>query len=66
MIEKIFVYELLAKMLSANQIAGFFRLEYLLNYMRYQLDFLQKYWYPTRLLNDQNILSGQNQVWAWV
>ena len=40
MFGKILVFELLTKMLSANQIAGFFKLEYLLNYMRYHLDFL--------------------------
>ena len=36
---KILVPELLVKMLSANQIAGFFELEYLQNYMLWQVDF---------------------------
>ena len=39
MFGKILVFQLLAKMLSANQIARFFKLEYLLNSSRYQLDF---------------------------
>ena len=40
MFGKILVFDLLAKLLSTNQIAGFFKLEYLLNYMTCQLDFL--------------------------
>ena len=49
----------------ANQIAGFFKLEYLLNYMRYQLDF----WYIDRhlllLQIDHAIKVWQVQVWLW-
>ena len=56
MFGKILVLELLPKMLSANQIAGFFKLEYLLNYMRYQHDFLYIDKYPLKLQTDHGII----------
>ena len=57
MFGKILVFELLAKMLSANQIAGFFKLEYLLNYTRYQLDFLYVDRHPLLLQSDHAIIA---------
>ena len=62
MFGKILVFELLAKMLSANQIAGFFKLEYLLNYMRYQLDFLHVDRHSLLLQIDHGIMAWQVQA----
>ena len=62
MFGKILVFELLVKMLSANQIAGFFKLEYLLNYMRYQLDFLYVDRHLLLLQIDHDIMAWQVQT----
>ena len=67
MFAKILVFWLLAKMLSANQIAGFFKLENLLTYMRYQLDFLCVDRHLLLLQIDHAIIAWQVQacLWAW-
>ena len=54
---KIPVLELLAEMHLLSQIAGFFKLEYLLNYMRYQLDVLFADTHPLRLQADHSIIA---------
>ena len=55
------------KMRSANQIAGFFKFEYLLNYMRYQLDFLHADRHALILQIDHSARVWEVQVllWAW-
>ena len=58
MFGKILVLELLAKMLSANQIAGFFKHEYLLKYMWYQPDFLHVERDPLGLQADHGISAN--------
>ena len=50
------VLELCPKRLSANQIAGFFKLEYLWNRMTYQSDFLHVKSYQLLLENDHGTL----------
>ena len=46
---KILVLEVLAEMLSANQNAGFFKLEFLLNDLRYKVHFLHVVRHPQKL-----------------
>ena len=65
MFGKILVFELCQKILSANQIATFFKFEYLLNYMRYQLDFLHADRDPSILQNDHAVIVWEVQVWLW-
>ena len=54
-------------MLSNNQIAGFFKLEYLWNRMIYQPDFLHVKSYQFWLEVDQFILAKYAYIksWAW-
>ena len=66
MFGKILVFELQAKMLSANQVAGFFKLQYLLNYMRYHLDFLYVGRHPLLLQIDHANVAWQVEVWLRV
>ena len=51
------VLELYPKMLSANQIAGFFKLEYLWNGMTYEPDFLHVESYQLWLETDHGIFA---------
>ena len=53
-------------MLSANQIAGLFKLEYLLYYLKYQLNFLHVDRHSLMLQVDHVITAWQVQVWLWV
>ena len=57
MFRKNVVLELCSKMLSANQIAGFFKLEYLRNGMTYHPDFLQVESYHLWLETDHGIFA---------
>ena len=57
MFGKTLALEVLAKMLSANEVAGFFKLEYLLKYMSYQSDFMDIEINPLYLQNDVGILT---------
>jgi len=61
------VLELCPKMLSTNQIAGFFKPEYLWNRMTYQPDFLHVKSYQFWLEVDQFILAKYAYIksWAW-
>ena len=60
------VLKLFSQMLdSANQVAGFFKVEYRLNYMRYQLNSLCADRYPLLLQIDHGIIAQQIQVWLW-
>ena len=49
-------------MLSANQIAGFFKLEYLWNRMTYQTDFLRVESYQLWLEIDHGILAKYTYI----
>ena len=51
-----------ASMRLANQIAGFCKLEYLLNYRRYQLDFLYVDTHPLLLQTDHATIAWQVQA----
>ena len=57
MFGKNLVLELCSKMLSANQIAGFFKLEYLRNRMTYQHNFLHVESYQLQLKTDHGVLA---------
>ena len=61
------VLELCSKMLSANQIAGFFKLKYLWNGMTYQPDFLHVKSYQLWLEIDHGVLVSYTSIksWAW-
>ena len=61
------VLELCPKRLSANQIAGFFKLEYLWNRMTYQTNFLHVKSYQLWLEIDHGILARYINIksWAW-
>ena len=67
MFGKNLVLELCSKMLSANQIAGFFKLEYLRNRMTYQPDFLHVKSYQFWLQIDHGIFAKYTYMkwWAW-
>ena len=67
MFGKNLVLELCSKMLSANQIAGFFKLEYLWNRMTYQPDFLHVKSYQLWLEVNKFILAKYAYIksWAW-
>ena len=56
-VRKNLVLELCPKMLSANQIAEFFKLEYLWNHMTYQPDFVHVESYQLWLEIHHNILA---------
>ena len=58
---KFHVLGILAEMLSAIQIAGFFKFLYLINYSGYQPDFFA-YSYPLRLQVDHGILLSSSDV----
>ena len=55
MFGKILVFDLLAEMLLANQIAALFKFKYFLNYMRCQLGILHVH--PLLLQSDRAIIA---------
>ena len=65
MSRKNLVLELCPKMLSTNQIAGVFKLEYLQNHMTHQPDFLHVKSYQVWLEVDQCILAKYAYIKSW-
>ena len=59
MLGKVLTLVLSAKMLSANQIPGFFKLEYIVKCMWYQSDFLHVERYSLGLRRDDDITVGK-------